>query len=60
MITDSNRVVRCSEDIRCHCGQLMARIVEAGLELKCKRCRRLVIIPFTDIQGWELSHKHRN
>jgi hypothetical protein len=44
--------VRSSDEVRCHCGQLIARIIGEGLELKCKRCRRLVIIPFASIGGW--------
>lgn len=62
MATKSNTApeVRCSEDIRCHCGQLMARLIAQGIELKCKRCRRLLVIPFSDIQGWVLGQKHHN
>lgn len=44
-------------EVRCHCGQLIARLVDAGLELKCKRCRRLLVIPFSSITGWPM---HRN
>ena len=29
-----------SEDCRCVCGRLVARIVREGIELKCRRCRR--------------------
>ncbi len=52
--------VNTSEEVRCHCGQLMARLVDEGIELKCKRCRRLMVIPFSKIQGWVLCQKHRN
>lgn len=34
------------QDCRCLCGQLMARRNEAGLELKCRRCKRTVLIPW--------------
>jgi hypothetical protein len=56
MTTKSNTSpqVRCAEEVRCHCGQLVARIVDTGLELKCKRCRRLLIIPFASIGGWSV------
>lgn len=40
---------------RCECGQLMAKINEQGLELKCKRCKRIVVIPFSSIEGWTAS-----
>ncbi|MFQ5949477.1 MAG: hypothetical protein ACE5J1_02175 [Nitrospiria bacterium] len=36
-------------DFRCFCGSLIARFCKKGLELKCKRCKRLHIIPFSDI-----------
>ncbi|MEZ4267471.1 MAG: hypothetical protein R3F39_13920 [Myxococcota bacterium] len=32
-------------DHRCACGALIARLVEHGLEIKCRRCRRAVIVP---------------
>jgi hypothetical protein len=39
----------CATDseARCHCGQLMAILKKEGVELKCKRCKRLILIPFT-------------
>lgn len=41
----------CGET-RCACGQLIAKVREQGLELKCKRCKRIVVIPFSSIKGW--------
>lgn len=38
-------------DIRCHCGNLLARWHADGIELKCRRCRRLVMIPFSQVMG---------
>ncbi|VAX27884.1 hypothetical protein MNBD_NITROSPIRAE01-1455 [hydrothermal vent metagenome] len=35
------------EELRCLCGSLIARIREAGLELKCKRCKRFHVIPLS-------------
>jgi phage FluMu protein Com len=32
-------------ELRCGCGSLMARLTHAGLELKCRRCKRLVVVP---------------
>ena len=52
--------VGTSEEVRCHCGQLMARLVDEGIELKCKRCRRLMVISFSKIEGWVLCQKNRN
>jgi phage FluMu protein Com len=41
-----NHEVSC-EEARCDCGHLVARLLTAGVELKCKRCKRLVVIPYT-------------
>jgi phage FluMu protein Com len=32
--------------LRCVCGALLARWVAAGLELKCRRCKRTTLIPY--------------
>lgn len=40
-------------EARCHCGQLMAILKKDGVELKCKRCKRLVFIPFTTFSPHE-------
>ncbi len=40
-------------ETRCECGQLIAKVCGQGLELKCKRCKRIVVIPFSSIEGWE-------
>jgi tRNA(Ile2) C34 agmatinyltransferase TiaS len=39
-------------ETRCECGQLIAKMQGQGLELKCKRCKRIVVIPFSSIEGW--------
>jgi hypothetical protein len=39
-------------ETRCECGQLIAKMRGEGLELKCKRCKRIVVIPFSSIEGW--------
>ena len=39
-------------EARCECGQLMAKLRHNGIELKCKRCRRIVLLPFSGIEGW--------
>ena len=33
------------EDLRCACGNLLARLVAAGVELRCRRCKRTVVLP---------------
>jgi hypothetical protein len=32
-------------DHRCLCGSLLARAVTGGVELKCRRCKRTVLVP---------------
>jgi phage FluMu protein Com len=39
-------------ETRCECGQLIAKVRGQGLELKCNRSKRIVVIPFTSIEGW--------
>jgi len=39
-------------ETRCECGQLIAKMRDTGIELKCKRCKRIVLIPFSLIEGW--------
>ncbi|MCG8554371.1 MAG: hypothetical protein MJD61_03650 [Proteobacteria bacterium] len=41
---------RLPEDYRCICGSLLARMLAEGLELKCRRCKRAVIVPWNSIQ----------
>jgi phage FluMu protein Com len=36
------------KDFRCLCGSLLARLVPQGVELKCRRCKRQVIVPLED------------
>lgn len=51
----SNNVIPslCQDsETRCECGQLIAKVRGQGIELKCKRCKRIVVIPFTAIEGW--------
>ena len=33
-------------EARCECGQLVAKLRRNGVELKCKRCKRIVVIPY--------------
>ncbi|WP_152629567.1 hypothetical protein [Haliangium ochraceum] len=51
---DARGCGHCSADgdsepgvLRCECGSLLARYVPGGVELKCRRCKRLIIIPVT-------------
>jgi hypothetical protein len=35
-----------NDSLRCSCGSLLARLVADGVELKCRRCKRHVVVPF--------------
>ena len=34
-------------ECRCLCGSLLARRVEGGVELKCRRCKRKLLVPLS-------------
>ncbi|MGC4122754.1 MAG: hypothetical protein QM765_50915 [Myxococcales bacterium] len=36
------------DQLRCGCGSLLARRVEGGVELKCRRCKRVIVLPLTE------------
>jgi len=42
---------RCSDE-RCPCGSLLARLRSSGVELKCRRCKRVVVIPWSTATTW--------
>jgi hypothetical protein len=33
------------EDFRCLCGSLLARVTPHGVQLKCRRCKRTMLVP---------------
>lgn len=39
----------CAES-RCQCGRLLARLTDAGIELKCPRCRRVVLLGWSELK----------
>jgi hypothetical protein len=34
-----------TKPFHCLCGSLLARLVPGGVELKCRRCKRQIIVP---------------
>ena len=40
---------RDPSECRCLCGSLIARRVPDGVELKCRRCKRTVVVPLLDL-----------
>jgi len=43
---------RNDRELRCHCGSLMARVTARGIELKCRRCKRVVLVATDCTRGW--------
>ncbi len=59
MISSGDRMV-LPEPYRCECGNLLAKMAPGGIEVKCRRCKRIVVIRFADIDGYEqLSQVNR-
>ncbi len=38
-----------SEDFRCVCGSLICKITPLGVEVKCRKCKRIQLIPNSQI-----------
>lgn len=34
-------------ELRCHCGNMMGRTTSRGIEVKCRRCKRIHVIPLS-------------
>jgi len=49
---------RPTEDLRCLCGSLVAKIKKEGIELKCRRCKRVALIPFSEKEQIKLERDH--
>ena len=45
------RTTTTERDLRCECGSLMARVTDDGIELKCRRCKRIVLLPAPPADG---------
>ena len=37
-------------EFRCECGNLIFKVTDEGIELKCKRCKRIKLIPFSKVE----------
>ena len=37
-------------ETRCPCGQLLLKRLDSGIEIKCKRCKRIQIVPYGSIK----------
>ena len=43
------KMVPAGDQCRCHCGSMLARVVAQGLELKCRKCKSLVLITHDEL-----------
>ena len=43
-MSDTCRPESKEGELRCLCGSLLARLVPGGVELKCRRCRRIRLV----------------
>ena len=41
-------------EARCECGQLIAKLRGDNLEVKCKRCKRIVTIAYSSLKESEV------
>jgi hypothetical protein len=48
---------QASKPFRCLCGSMLARLVPDGVELKCRRCKRQVIVPLEENGAAKMIHE---
>jgi phage FluMu protein Com len=46
------------EDLRCLCGSLVAKVTTTGIEVKCRRCKRVALIPLLKKEQKVLEEEH--
>lgn len=49
---------KTTKGLRCECGSLIAVLTESGVEIKCRRCKRIKIIPLA-IEKGVIGVEHR-
>lgn len=47
-----------AEDVRCLCGSLVAKIKKTGIELKCRRCKRIAFVTLLKKEQRMLEKSH--
>jgi phage FluMu protein Com len=50
--SENERPPRHEHPFRCACGSLLARVVRNGLELKCRKCKRQIVVRLTEDKSW--------
>lgn len=52
---DTSNHDSADDDLRCLCGRLLAKAQPEGVELKCPRCKRAVLIPWAALATGEVD-----
>jgi phage FluMu protein Com len=45
-------------ECRCGCGSLLARLRSDRVELKCRRCKRIVTLTLAELSTGEVAIRH--
>lgn len=48
------------EELRCECGLLLMKLTPEGLEVKCRRCKRIRLLPWPPSLGKSPRKKPRS
>lgn len=51
----ANRAEKAAADCRCLCKRLLARATSGGIEVKCGRCQRVLLITWPDARVIDVS-----
>jgi len=51
----SDAAPKQSVSLRCCCGSLLARVIAEGVELKCRRCKRRIVVPLQGKAGGTIA-----
>jgi phage FluMu protein Com len=38
-----------NDEVRCECGHLLAKLTPEGVEVKCRRCKRMHVLPVSAV-----------
>ncbi len=47
---EEERKIENEKEMRCCCQALLAVMTKEGIEIKCRRCHRVVLIPYEETQ----------
>lgn len=59
LVQDEQRKISChpGSELRCHCGNMMGQITPRGIEVKCRRCKRIHVIPLAILEQFHHPSK---